>query len=538
MSNATKVCIQLHYHLRHLVGTNLVPTDRQRILIRKLIREGELDILNLDKAAYRDNYRRLGLVSYVAQYRALLSPVRHLPVELLVTIFELAIEGDAYPQPRENAAPLSFSQVCTMWRKAAFGAPQLWSQMDVSFSYMRVNPHLIDTTKAWLSRGDNFPRDISMSIEVIPSRRLKVFTEALVPYCPFIRTLTLDVRAESMETLFSDLLKNPTPLLEHLDLNICSATDQEHPLWTDETVLNAPRLRSLVVTFGGNSKKPLPIPVFPCNSVKKLVLGPLTAHRVMLHLYLGSFPNVEDCTLSFDRELGRSLPIIPNIVVAPSIRTLKLVFKHRLCSLFVFSSLTLPSITKLTLWFSVKNGSLGWQVGWPHNIYLDFQIRSGFALDSLTLHGVPIRSDELHAILLTMESIVELELLYCAHCIDEHFCQMLTYSETGNTQPLSPLLQKLTIKGLNDTVDGEALGDMIKSRWWEDTNAVDLNGEERTETPTKPRIARLRYVRLVQEAGGVMNMDLMTRFTKCCLEGLDGEYHGEEEGGNAEDPRL
>ncbi|KAJ7157392.1 hypothetical protein C8R46DRAFT_860111, partial [Mycena filopes] len=62
------------------------------------------------------------------QHRAILSPVRRVPPELLCEIFSLTVQndGDAPKQP-----PWYLGQVCGLWRHSALSLPSLWSSITI-----------------------------------------------------------------------------------------------------------------------------------------------------------------------------------------------------------------------------------------------------------------------------------------------------------------------------------------------------------------------------------------------------------------------
>ncbi|KAJ6466230.1 hypothetical protein C8R45DRAFT_839337, partial [Mycena sanguinolenta] len=53
----------------------------------------------------------------------IISPIRTLPIELLVEIFELAIDDKTHIKDVYR-----ISQICADWRKVAHATPQLWTR--------------------------------------------------------------------------------------------------------------------------------------------------------------------------------------------------------------------------------------------------------------------------------------------------------------------------------------------------------------------------------------------------------------------------
>lgn len=503
----------MEFHLEDLLGTNQIPTERQYTQIRKLIREGELDIHELDATAERDfryTAQRLALRRYLRRYRRLVSGISQIPVELLVKIFTFAVEACEYPEPNELTPPLSFTNVCKFWRKAAFEAPHLWTRIDVSFGSTHRNWKRFYTAEAWLKRGKDLPRSISMSMTNLSHRWLNDTVQMLVPYSHLLQTLCLDIQTDSLHDVLKKFFANPTPLLEHLDLHISSDEDTTLRLWNIQSApLNAPLLRSLSISF---SKSPAMYVTFiPWAQLKKLVLGPIKADQNLLRKYLYDCRNLEECILAFN-EVNPSAQITPLKIVVPELQTLSLAFHHRKTVIPVLSTLTLPKLTSLKIWYNMEKGSLRWFHGWPQDVFFDFRWRSLFNLRSLTLHGVPIRSNELHTLLVTMDSLLELKLINCDPCIDTFFYEMLTYSRVSGELPAAPLLRKLVIEGLKDTLDGNAMTTMIASRWY---------GIGATH------VRRIQHVRLIHDEGSIRNWALARSLFKLQSEGLYVDYRGD-----------
>ncbi|KAJ7096904.1 hypothetical protein C8R44DRAFT_643757, partial [Mycena epipterygia] len=122
---------------RHLFSTNIPPTDLQSDDIRRLITELQQDVLDTDRQypiaqltfshiAARQRQRQRD----IAALTVVLSPVRQIPRELLVEIFQFCSTNSRlskrYSIDNPRGAPLVLSRVCSFWRDVAVNTPRLW----------------------------------------------------------------------------------------------------------------------------------------------------------------------------------------------------------------------------------------------------------------------------------------------------------------------------------------------------------------------------------------------------------------------------
>ncbi|KAK0474705.1 hypothetical protein EDD18DRAFT_1056547, partial [Armillaria luteobubalina] len=65
--------------------------------------------------------------SYALAYGALLAPVRRLPYDILLKIFEDICTVEGFRTIRPPATCLRLGLVCTRWRRVTLVSPSLWS---------------------------------------------------------------------------------------------------------------------------------------------------------------------------------------------------------------------------------------------------------------------------------------------------------------------------------------------------------------------------------------------------------------------------
>ncbi|KAH6910995.1 hypothetical protein BKA70DRAFT_1560189 [Coprinopsis sp. MPI-PUGE-AT-0042] len=137
---------------RNRLKTNHVPSTEETIAIRKLIEVVEPQIVSLDAEIEAMKQRRAVYASFVEDHRALISPIRYMPPDILCNIFSYCV---LYATPervmRASEAPLLLAQICHHWRDLVINTPTLWSTIFVKIpeppqahSYAHISYDLVD----------------------------------------------------------------------------------------------------------------------------------------------------------------------------------------------------------------------------------------------------------------------------------------------------------------------------------------------------------------------------------------------------------
>jgi F-box-like len=110
------------------LATNYVPNKEETTTIQNLINEVEPQLISLDAEIEAMKARRTVLASFVDEHRALLSPIRQMPPDILRSIFSYCLPYDAPEKVMViSEAPILLTQVCSHWRNLALKTPTLWS---------------------------------------------------------------------------------------------------------------------------------------------------------------------------------------------------------------------------------------------------------------------------------------------------------------------------------------------------------------------------------------------------------------------------
>ena len=140
--------------LRHLLKSNAAPSDSEVIAIRALITDAEASVEELHRRfPTRDHASQAiksQLLKTIEAHRALLSPVRYLPSEILQEIF-LHYADDLGPNVTIATIPWRLGHISHRWRKIALSLPSLWdnipkiylSKPGLERSYVRALVYLL-----------------------------------------------------------------------------------------------------------------------------------------------------------------------------------------------------------------------------------------------------------------------------------------------------------------------------------------------------------------------------------------------------------
>ncbi|KAF5310334.1 hypothetical protein D9611_012077 [Ephemerocybe angulata] len=249
-------------NLAHLLNTNAVPNKLEAASVQQ-----EIDGLASKIAKAKSQHDRDVLEKQRKCYRAVLSPVRRMPCELLGEIFLLAVPLILHEDNR--CAVLNLGRVCKMWREATLYARRLWSGLALE-PYGQMS---YEEVVSWLNRAGNLPK----SLEFDPN----------CDYCDCYK----GAYCNSTSPLLAELLIKG-PKIDHLSVSVLNTgcfkgwLESFKPAGKKSTSRPWDTLRSLSLTVHQMVNSEWEDgPVAPSRSIFKS-LPPVTC----LHLYL---PEVE-----------------------------------------------------------------------------------------------------------------------------------------------------------------------------------------------------------------------------------------------------
>ncbi|KAF8175816.1 hypothetical protein BJ912DRAFT_1146979 [Pholiota molesta] len=265
-------------------GTNYTPTDDELLQIHNLlvepsVRISELEVEMARKAAEYDAIveKHAKLMRLVADYRALASPMRRLPVDLLREVFYHCLPTAHNAILSHKEAPAVLTHVCRTWRAVALATPVLWASLhipvpqpmpdDMFFrSDLEREGYRTSMTdalwkrttamKEWLARSGACGLSISLHGMQHPNYRVlntnyEEFLNTIMLHSKRWRSITFTCSAEYLISV-SALTAEDVPALEELVINMTSHFSQPpadfDPLspsilnWAKSSFLSAPRL--------------------------------------------------------------------------------------------------------------------------------------------------------------------------------------------------------------------------------------------------------------------------------------------------------
>ncbi|KAH6912718.1 hypothetical protein BKA70DRAFT_1264747 [Coprinopsis sp. MPI-PUGE-AT-0042] len=114
------------------LGTNYVPSEDDVATIQELIKVAEPQIVSLDAEIEALKQKRAVFASFVTNHRALISPIRRMPPDILRNVFSYCLARKTPGKiMKVTEAPLLLAQICSNWRDLVINTPTLWSTIHI-----------------------------------------------------------------------------------------------------------------------------------------------------------------------------------------------------------------------------------------------------------------------------------------------------------------------------------------------------------------------------------------------------------------------
>ncbi|RDB27435.1 hypothetical protein Hypma_004112 [Hypsizygus marmoreus] len=377
----------------HLLSTNDEPPDVAIPEIGRIIARNQSDLAKIEARIAEVQDMLHSLVECRNQkeqrlslFRAIVSPIRRLPRDVLTDIFlftrEWRTESSMLDEfrsapvgPLHTRSPLVITHVCTEWRRVALSMPILWARIEVDIqsdydsSIPSSSPYHDERLHTWLERtGAHHPLDITYSGSG-PSRHKTEHPAArlfwISPYAHRIKLLDLSYHVTGLPNRRFDILE--TLSLSKLDLIALCADGVDQSLF--------PSLRRLLLR---DCDEIIPLHFIPWSQLTHLSLHSALIPQDPLRIILLQSTGLVKLHVNFravDRWFSNSPERVNEPIILPELYTLIVTDVDD--RLWFSKNLTLPALTSLELPYDA----------WTKPSYPSFQSRSSFCLTSLKLSG-------------------------------------------------------------------------------------------------------------------------------------------------------
>ncbi|KAJ7502552.1 hypothetical protein B0H11DRAFT_1989085 [Mycena galericulata] len=335
------------------LGTNFCPNDREVLEIQALLiapssRLKRLDdeIADLQKAIDKLVEQRNSVRVYVDSHRALLSPARRLPIDVIREIFMACIPTHRNCVMSAREAPILLGRICSSWRTISLSTPRLWSRLhivepkeDMEHPRSSLEPHTkklaqrFETMKTWLGRSGQCPLSISFdgdkkhifgdSDDSDEDSGSHPMLKALIPFASRSQEVSLRITSSFLPTLIS--FEGAFTMLKTLEITVLRVYSDyaEEVQWGPLELLRGPHIST--VALNNLNTNPLALPLRWENITSLALMGHwsnkqyLTSDTVVQ--ILSRCPQIRNCRVSVldnsEREGESSFEL-------PSLRSLEL----------------------------------------------------------------------------------------------------------------------------------------------------------------------------------------------------------------------
>lgn len=392
--------------------------------------------------------RRDKLSALFHQDKALIAPVRRIPVEVLAEVFQYCVcwgaEDGCDTFERANM-PLVLGHVCTHWRSIAVSTPKLWSNINVSgdpswkrLCNGRIKPQNTRTS-IWVERSGAAP--LSIYIPYIERWDGEDDTEVLSQVFKIIapssnrwKSLAIEVYEPHAILPYAPMFKNKLSNLRHLALYRRRLRDPEHA-WIN-FFQNVPSLCSLEL------RSILPVRVkLPWSQLTRFKGHDFPRENCIY--ILRHCTNLVSCSFLGVNEPLTSYPHHTNLIQHDRLRNL---FVNAVGNLL--DHFTLPELRSTGIEMPSYNAS------GDISTFMTTVSRSSCHIQKLALIGLTVGDGEVVIeCLRQLPDLVELNLQSDRRGggVDPSIWQQLTYNKRQDSAVLCPLLHTVWV----DVIDGE-----------------------------------------------------------------------------------
>jgi hypothetical protein len=270
------------------LGTNYCPTDEEVLQIKTLLVEPILrleqidnEIADLQKAIDKLAEERESLGAYVEAHRALISPVRQLPLDIIQEIFLACLPTHRNCVMSASEAPVLLGRICSSWRTISLSTPRFWAalhiavpsrgpaQSSASELLEKKYAQRLETMKAWLGRSGDCPLSISLEsrpdFSPVQESSPSPFLQALIPLAPRWRIIKFTAQAPVLLEALSNLTERDVPILQDIAIfdhpGLLEVVPSPSKSWASVGILRALKLSKLGISSNSLPTEPTELPL-------------------------------------------------------------------------------------------------------------------------------------------------------------------------------------------------------------------------------------------------------------------------------------
>ncbi|KAJ7037460.1 hypothetical protein C8F04DRAFT_1257025 [Mycena alexandri] len=218
------------------LDTNYCPLDEevleiQRLLVEPLSRLKGIDdkIAELQKTIGKLTQERDSVSTYVEAHKALISPLRRLPLDIIQEIFIACLPTHRNCVMSAVEGPVLLGRICSLWRTVSLSTPRLWARLHIAEPgraqqapiYQEKYAQRLAITKAWLERSGRCPLSISFDGSKIHppglSEPVNRFLGIVLSYASRWQHISVTASSSALDTVFT-LTEHGVPMLKTLEM--------------------------------------------------------------------------------------------------------------------------------------------------------------------------------------------------------------------------------------------------------------------------------------------------------------------------------
>ncbi|ESK93439.1 hypothetical protein Moror_1720 [Moniliophthora roreri MCA 2997] len=358
--DTTAMFMQTESHFKSVLNTNYAASAAERGQIRELLIQPleELARLNTEISRLKSTLtyllsHRERLQIFVNSHKALISPIRRLPDEILSEIFLYCLPHDRNPTRSTGEAPLLLTLVCERWREVALSTARLWTALHI---YLPPRPQKYEQTfsqllerrsmgmKTWFSRSGSLPVSFSLVVGLSRENRqgqtmYKSILDTLFEFRKRWGDVMLRVPSAILTSIEETVKPEEVPLLKTLVVDYDIASRQllidgsqdgtqleERALPLGDFICRAPALQELTLLDPIQNIYAIPMDWSKLTHFKsETVLGSIHSPKEVLDVMTKGAPNLRSVSITAGfRPPYTPMPEVMETVTLPFLHTLHL----------------------------------------------------------------------------------------------------------------------------------------------------------------------------------------------------------------------